>query len=139
MNVAVAPKSSASISRRIRVMIVDDVVVVRGLFSRWLEANLLADFKPLGTFDLVFCRNVLIYFDQIAKTQELERRARQIPGDGFLVLGAAETVVGLTEAFRPVAEKRGLYAPNIVARGGGQQCSGVRGKVVARFLIFSKI
>ena len=79
--------------------------------------NLLADFKPLGTFDLVFCRNVLIYFDQITKMQVLERVARQMPGDGFLVLGAAETVVGLTEAFRPVAEKRGLYAPNIVARG----------------------
>jgi two-component system chemotaxis response regulator CheB len=39
MNVAVAPKSSASISRRIRVMIVDDAVVVRGLFARWVEAE----------------------------------------------------------------------------------------------------
>jgi two-component system chemotaxis response regulator CheB len=39
MNVAVAPKSAASISRRIRVMIVDDAVVVRGLFSRWVEAE----------------------------------------------------------------------------------------------------
>jgi two-component system chemotaxis response regulator CheB len=39
MNVAVAPKSSASIGRRIRVMIVDDAVVVRGLFSRWVEAE----------------------------------------------------------------------------------------------------
>ena len=36
MNVAVAPKSSAVISKRIRVMIVDDAVVVRGLFSRWV-------------------------------------------------------------------------------------------------------
>ncbi len=39
MNVAVAPKSSAGISRRIRVMIVDDAVVVRGLFARWVEAE----------------------------------------------------------------------------------------------------
>jgi two-component system, chemotaxis family, protein-glutamate methylesterase/glutaminase len=39
MNVSVAPKSSASISRRIRVIIVDDAVVVRGLFSRWVEAE----------------------------------------------------------------------------------------------------
>jgi two-component system chemotaxis response regulator CheB len=39
MNVAVAPKSAARISRRIRVMIVDDAVVVRGLFSRWVEAE----------------------------------------------------------------------------------------------------
>jgi chemotaxis protein methyltransferase CheR len=78
--------------------------------------NLLADFKPLGTFDLVFCRNVLIYFDQVTKTQVLERIARQMTDDGFLVLGAAETVVGLTEAFKPVADKRGLYAPNVATR-----------------------
>jgi len=78
--------------------------------------NLLADFKPLGSFDVVFCRNVLIYFDQPTKTQVLERVARQMPDDGFLVLGAAETVVGLTETFKPVAEKRGLYAPNVAAR-----------------------
>jgi chemotaxis protein methyltransferase CheR len=78
--------------------------------------NLLADFKPLGTFDLVFCRNVLIYFDQPTKTAVLERIARQMPDDGFLVLGAAETVVGLTESFKPVADRRGLYAPNVAAR-----------------------
>jgi chemotaxis protein methyltransferase CheR len=78
--------------------------------------NLLADFKPLGSFDVVFCRNVLIYFDRPTKTQVLERVARQMPDDGFLVLGAAETVVGLTETFKPVAEKRGLYAPNVAAR-----------------------
>ena len=78
--------------------------------------NLLADFKPLGTFDLVFCRNVLIYFDLPTKTAVLERIARQMPDDGFLVLGAAETVVGLTEAFTPVPERRGLYAPNVAVR-----------------------
>jgi two-component system chemotaxis response regulator CheB len=39
MNVAVAPKSPAAISRRIRVMVVDDAVVVRGLFSRWIESE----------------------------------------------------------------------------------------------------
>jgi chemotaxis protein methyltransferase CheR len=46
----------------------------------------------------------------------LERIGKQIPDDGYLVLGAAETVVGLTDAFRPVPEKRGLYAPNVDAR-----------------------
>jgi chemotaxis protein methyltransferase CheR len=78
--------------------------------------NLLADFKPLGAFDVVFCRNVLIYFDQPTKTAVLERIARQMPDDGFLVLGAAETVVGLSESFKPVPERRGLYAPNVAAR-----------------------
>ncbi len=73
--------------------------------------NLLNDFSPLGGFDIVFCRNVLIYFDQPTKADVLSRVSRQMPNDGFLVLGAAETVVGLTDAFKPVTEKRGLYAP----------------------------
>ncbi|MGH6769899.1 MAG: CheR family methyltransferase [Xanthobacteraceae bacterium] len=74
--------------------------------------NLLGDFTSLGVFDVVFCRNVLIYFDQETKVSVLERLARLIDRDGYLVLGAAETVVGLTDAFKPVADKRGLYAPN---------------------------
>jgi chemotaxis protein methyltransferase CheR len=78
--------------------------------------NLLNDFTPLGTFDLVFCRNVLIYFDQETKTGVLNRLARQMPADGYLVLGAAETVVGLSDAFKPVPDKRGLYGPNAAAR-----------------------
>jgi len=81
--------------------------------------NLLNDFSPLGHFDLVFCRNVLIYFDQETKTDVLNRLVRLMPEDGYLVLGAAETVVGLTDAFRPVPERRGLYAPaGKAARGG---------------------
>jgi chemotaxis protein methyltransferase CheR len=78
--------------------------------------NLLADFRPLGTFDVVYCRNVLIYFDQQTKIGVLERIAKQVADDGYLVLGAAETVVGLTETFKPLADKRGLYVPNVPAR-----------------------
>jgi chemotaxis protein methyltransferase CheR len=78
--------------------------------------NLLNDFSALGIFDVVFCRNVLIYFDQENKIAALNRIAQQMPGDGFLVLGAAETVIGLTEAFKPLADKRGLYVLN----GGAQ-------------------
>lgn len=74
--------------------------------------NLLADFVHLGRFDVVFCRNVLIYFDQETKIGVLNRIARLLEPDGYLVLGAAETVVGLTDAFKPVADKRGLYAPS---------------------------
>jgi chemotaxis protein methyltransferase CheR len=79
--------------------------------------NLLADFSHLGTFDVVFCRNVLIYFDQQTKTGVLDRIARIVDRGGYLALGAAETVVGLTESFKPVPDKRGLYAPNLVPRG----------------------
>jgi chemotaxis protein methyltransferase CheR len=77
--------------------------------------NLLADFNHLGSFDIVFCRNVLIYFDQPTKVDVLERIARLTEGDGYLVLGAAETVVGLTEVFKPNTERRGLYLPNAAA------------------------
>jgi chemotaxis protein methyltransferase CheR len=73
--------------------------------------NLLSDFSRLGVFDLVICRNVLIYFDQPTKSDVLDRLARVIAQDGFLILGAAETTVGLTQAFKSVPDKRGLYAP----------------------------
>jgi chemotaxis protein methyltransferase CheR len=74
--------------------------------------NLLSDFGHLGKFDVVFCRNVLIYFDQETKIGVFERLARVTETDGYLVLGAAETVVGLTEVFKPLADRRGLYVPN---------------------------
>ncbi|MGY4499352.1 chemotaxis methyl-accepting protein methylase [Bradyrhizobium sp. GM24.11] len=76
------------------------------------QLNLLQDFSHLGTFDVIFCRNVLIYFDQETKINIFNRLARQIEPDGFLVLGAAETVVGLTDTFKPIADRRGLYKPN---------------------------
>ncbi len=91
--------------------------------------NLLRDFSSLGTFDAVFCRNVLIYFDPRTKIDVLERLARVTAPDGFLTLGAAETVVGLTSAFRPVADRRGLYAP--VPAGAAKARSGARLALVA--------
>ncbi|MBR1124794.1 protein-glutamate O-methyltransferase CheR [Bradyrhizobium lablabi] len=76
------------------------------------QLNLLHDFSQLGTFDVIFCRNVLIYFDQDTKINIFNRLQRATEPDGFLVLGAAETVVGLTETFKPYPERRGLYRPN---------------------------
>jgi chemotaxis protein methyltransferase CheR len=75
--------------------------------------NLLQDFSSMGKFDIIFCRNVLIYFDQDMKTQIFGRLAKCMEPDGFMALGAAETVVGLTDAFKPHADKRGLYRPNV--------------------------
>jgi chemotaxis protein methyltransferase CheR len=77
------------------------------------QFNLLQDFAHLGAFDIIFCRNVLIYFDQDTKTNVFGRLAKVIEPDGFLMLGAAETVVGLTETFRPYPDRRGLYCPNV--------------------------
>jgi chemotaxis protein methyltransferase CheR len=79
---------------------------------KFKQINLLADFSTLGTFDVVFCRNVLIYFDQETKVGVLNRLSRVTAADGYLVLGAAETVVGLTDCFRTLPEPRGLYVPN---------------------------
>jgi chemotaxis protein methyltransferase CheR len=87
--------------------------------------NLLKDFSALGSFDVVFCRNVLIYFDQETKIGVLNRLARQMPNDGFLALGAAETVIGLTDAFKPMADKRGLYVPNPVRHAARREPSNV--------------
>ena len=78
------------------------------------QLNLLQDFAHLGTFDVIFCRNVLIYFDQDTKVGVFTRLAKQMETDGYLALGAAETVVGLTDVFKPYPEKRGLYRPNLV-------------------------
>jgi len=72
--------------------------------------NLLDNMSMFGSLDIVFCRNVLIYFDEATKRSVLERIAQKMAPDGFLFLGGAETVIGITEKFRPVPEQRGLYA-----------------------------
>jgi chemotaxis protein methyltransferase CheR len=81
------------------------------------QLNLLQDFSHLGTFDVIFCRNVLIYFDQDTKAVIFERMAKVLEADGTLLLGAAESVVGITDAFRPIADRRGLYQLNPTRSG----------------------
>jgi chemotaxis protein methyltransferase CheR len=69
----------------------------------------LNDLTPLGKCDVVFCRNVLIYFDQETKGKVLDQIAKLLPPDGVLFLGGAETVLGITEKFKPLAGLRGVY------------------------------
>jgi chemotaxis protein methyltransferase CheR len=78
--------------------------------------NLLDPFTGLGNFDIVYCRNVLIYFDEATKRGVLTRIAQLMPADGFLLLGAAETVVGVTDVFAPMESARGLYVKNATAK-----------------------
>lgn len=78
----------------------------RVTFREW---NLLADHAPLGRFDVVFCRNVLIYFDPPTKARVLAGIARQMQADGYLYLGGAETVFGVTDALSPAPEERCVY------------------------------
>ena len=88
--------------------------VLRGMVQYKLF-NLLEDFRGLGAFDCVYCRNVLIYFDSPTKKDVLERISKQMPGDGYLLLGAAETVIGVTDTFKLMDSKRGLYVRNAQA------------------------
>lgn len=71
--------------------------------------NLLEPMAALGKFDIVFCRNVLIYFDRETKAKVLQNMAGVLPEDGFVFLGGAETVLGVTDAFKPMDNTRGIY------------------------------
>lgn len=71
--------------------------------------NLLTPMTSMGKFDIIFCRNVLIYFDRETKASVLQNMAALLPPDGFLMLGGAETVLGITEAFKPLENSRGIY------------------------------
>jgi chemotaxis protein methyltransferase CheR len=81
---------------------------LRGMV-RFEERNLMADCGALGRFDVIFCRNVLIYFDSATKTRVLEMLSRMLSPQGVLYLGAAETVVGLTTRLAPMPGERGVY------------------------------
>lgn len=74
--------------------------------------NLLEPFTMLGKFDVILCRNVLIYFDRDTKSDVLNRLSDKIEKHGFLMLGGAETVLGLTDKFKPLEGHRGLYVPH---------------------------
>lgn len=78
---------------------------------KFRQCNLLEPLVGLGNFDVVFCRNVLIYFDTPTKTSVLDRLADQIASDGYLFLGGAETVLDITTRFTPSPEHRGIYRP----------------------------
>jgi chemotaxis protein methyltransferase CheR len=81
---------------------------LRGMVQ-FREFNLLSDLRPLGHFDVVFCRNVLIYFDQATKSRVMDAVATLFSPDGVLYLGGAETVMGITTKFVPLPAERGVY------------------------------
>ena len=73
--------------------------------------NLVSDALPIGRFDVILCRNVLLYLNADLRRKVLDRFATVIRPGGVLVLGAGETVIGQTDAFRPSPRFRGLYEP----------------------------
>lgn len=66
------------------------------------EQNLLLPYAALGNFDIIFCRNVLIYFAADRKTDILNRMAQALNPGGYLFLGASETITGYSDAFEMV-------------------------------------
>ncbi len=76
---------------------------------RFQTLNLLDDLSSLGSFDVVFCRNVLLYFDVATKADVLKRLTRQMNPGGYLFLGCAETIIGLCDGLTSQPAARGLY------------------------------
>jgi chemotaxis protein methyltransferase CheR len=77
----------------------------------WRPHNLMADCSSIGTMDVIFCRNVLIYFDKATRRSVLDRMHKVLAPGGFLVLGGAETVIGVHEGFAAVPGQPSLYTP----------------------------
>ncbi len=78
---------------------------------KYSNFNLLDPMDQFGTFDCIFCRNVLIYFDQPTKGKILDKMVKRLAKHGYLFMGGAETVLGITNSFRPLEGERGVYVP----------------------------
>ena len=81
--------------------------------------NLVQEFKDIGRFDVVFCRNVLIYFDAETKARVLTRLADTIADDGYLALGGAERIGARCCGLKPDGDRQFLYVKDSSARGLG--------------------
>lgn len=73
------------------------------------RVNLTSDFSRQGVFDVILCRNALMYMDVARRRDILVRIAQQLSPDGYLMLGATETVVGLSDDFAPAGGYAGLF------------------------------
>ncbi|GGB57179.1 CheR family methyltransferase [Blastomonas aquatica] len=82
------------------------------------EDNLLKPRADLGQFDIILCRNVLMYFAPETRHIAYSKLERSLANDGMLMLGAAETVMGHTDLFSATREMRGLYCKAVAGRTG---------------------
>ena len=83
---------------------------------RFRQHNMLTEACPARVpFDLVLCRNVLLYFDRETRARAFDRLAGAVLPDGFLMLGAGETVVGQTDRFVPTARRASFFEPPAAA------------------------
>ena len=85
------------------------------------ERNLLEPYTGLALFDVIFCRNVLIYFDVQTKANVLQRMASQLAPGGVVILGGSETTLGITDALeRRDGSTAGVYVRRAVAPAPGK-------------------
>lgn len=73
------------------------------------KLNLQEDFGHLGSQDIIFCRNILIYFSQEFKQNILNRIAKLLRPDGYLFLGASESIIMYTKEYEMLRHAMGLY------------------------------
>lgn len=83
------------------------------------QHNLVADRPPAGAFDVILCRNVLLYLSPETKQAVFRTFADALRPDGLLVLGAGETVIGQTQLFQPSRTLRGFYERSAVPTSDG--------------------
>lgn len=81
---------------------------IRGL-ATFRQINLMNDFAALGTFDIIFCRNVAIYFNESTRTQLFTRLGRSLERDGSLILGATESLIGICPQFESKRYLRSVF------------------------------
>lgn len=85
--------------------------------TRFDRHNVLSEPPSRQPFDLILCRNVLLYFDPATRKTAFDRLQSALATDGFLMLGAGETVVGQTESFQPSPARASIYEPLPIGLG----------------------
>ena len=79
---------------------------------RWAKLNLMVSWPALGQFDVVLCRNVLIYFDMETKRDILSRIRKHVRPEGYLILGSSETTLNIDDQFIRRQVGRGIMYEN---------------------------
>jgi chemotaxis protein methyltransferase CheR len=75
----------------------------------WRQFNLLEDLRQMGRFDVIFCRNVLMYFDQATRRRVLDGLTAVMADDGYLFVGGAEILLGFAETLTPSPGIQGVF------------------------------
>jgi chemotaxis protein methyltransferase CheR len=73
------------------------------------KLNLLEDFSTLGKFDIIFCRNVAIYFNETNRKSLFDRLGKALSKNGVLIVGATESLLGMCPQFESFRHMRSVY------------------------------